>query len=357
MQSHPSFIEQLQLLINDQLEEAITNAIDKQPTDQLLSSDVKVAVVGGAIGFVSALLRPPPPLPRSEEDIYEVKAAITALRDATMESAHSWINKNRQVRLVNWLRLTPYSGDASTCDHIVLTIDGFMSHGRDPKINWGPFCLPNVASFVVEWEAGNANDFVNFASRVFNLDPLATQITKNPWNSAQNKAHQVGIVLADLILSQPTLFRNRKVTVLGHSLGGAIISSLLDHMAEQNQLRPESERVYLHQAIMFGAAFVPKHDFTDVAMYVFPDTTPGRIINTFSTRDFVVKHVFRLGSVHVWPAAAGCSAINSEWVQNVEVTEIIQVNPLTLFGHLYESYMEEIFALFLDAGILLFASC
>ncbi|EQC28153.1 hypothetical protein SDRG_14110 [Saprolegnia diclina VS20] len=345
IQTLPIAAEAVTQLVHLELDDMIADAIDVQPTDQTLSSDVKVAVVGGALGFVNALLRldsTPRSPERDEDKTSPVIAAISGLKDATLDSAYSWMDMNRAVRRVNWLKLVPFHGDVATSEHIVVTIDGFMSHGRNPRANWDVFCQSDAACYAVEWEAGNVGDIIDCVGRVLTIDSLASQITKNPWNSAQNKAHQVGAVLAELFLSKPALFAQRKVTVVGHSLGGAVVASLLDHLASGNEAVAPEDRVYLHQAMMFAAAFVPHHDFSHAAAYVFPDTSPARIVNVFSTKDAVLKHVFRLGSIHVWPSAAGCVGIQSPWLQSVDVTDIVPVSPLTLLGHLYEAHMDEI---------------
>ncbi|OQR90644.1 hypothetical protein ACHHYP_05337 [Achlya hypogyna] len=355
MQTQASAPADIARLMQEELDDAIDGAIARQPTDQTLSSDIKVAVVGGALGFMNAILGFDSPRRRSsvEEDTSPVAAALSNLRDATLDSASSWMDMNRAVRRVNWLKLVPFSGDVAASEHVIITIDGFMSHGRDPRDNWGALCRHNIACYAVEWEAGNIGDIVNCLGRALTADALVSQITKNPWNSAQNKAHQVGTVLAELLLAQPTLTTHRKVTVVGHSLGGAVIASLLDHLAAANAARDPLHRVHLHQVIMFAAAFVPHHDFADAALHVFPDSSPERIVNVFSMKDAILKHIFRLGNVHVWPSAAGCVGVQSSWLANWDVTDVVPVTPLTLLGHLYEAHMITILAQLRDANLLL----
>jgi hypothetical protein len=47
---------------------------------------------------------------------------------------------NQKIRAVQSLQIQHQSGDETACEHIVITINGFMSHGVDPLANWETYC-------------------------------------------------------------------------------------------------------------------------------------------------------------------------------------------------------------------------
>ncbi|KAF0754077.1 hypothetical protein AaE_005469, partial [Aphanomyces astaci] len=125
---------------------------------------------------------------------------------------------SRRIRTVDFLQLSHYCGDELSCDHIVIAINGFMTHGHTPTVNWEAIGRKkNVSGYVVLWEAGNAAEWDAFCNETSvhletgQDDTIASHFTVgNPWNKAQNKAHQVGIVLAELLMSTPVFSRGRK---------------------------------------------------------------------------------------------------------------------------------------------------
>ncbi|KDO31304.1 hypothetical protein SPRG_03920 [Saprolegnia parasitica CBS 223.65] len=232
-----------------QLDRELSTAIASQPTDQVLDTDVAAAIAGGLWGAASAFFK----TPVATRDAPASKSSF--LWETAKEAALKSMETNQRIRAVDYLKLEHHSGDISTCEHVVIAVNGFMTHGMDPSTNWATYCQrKNVACYVVLWEAGNGaewDDFVDKFQGHFETgreDVIATHFTGNPWNRAKNKAHQVGHILADVLRTHPTITRGRKVTLLGHSLGGAVLYSLLDRLAAQNALSPRT-RFDLHRVV------------------------------------------------------------------------------------------------------------
>ncbi|CAK4097172.1 unnamed protein product [Aphanomyces euteiches] len=342
---------------NEQLSTAIQNALANQPTDQILQSDIIAAAAGGLWGAATAWLKttpilnpaPNPPPPSTAREATPVPST-SHLWNSAKEAALKSMETNRKIRTVDFLELSHVCGNEETCEHIVIAINGFMTHGYSPSLNWEAlFRMKNVASYVVLWEAGNAAEWDAFCNETGNHlkngedDTIASHFTVgNPWNKAQNKAHQVGIVLAELLISKPVFARDRKVTLIGHSLGSAVIHSALQHLATYNTI-PGNLPVHLHQAVFFAGAFVPDHDFSAINNTVFThkDHTKG-ILNVYSSQDHILMHLFSLVNMHIQRPAAGCSPIDSRYVANICVTDLVPSNDVSLLGHSYEPFMVNI---------------
>ncbi|RHY40321.1 hypothetical protein DYB30_011099 [Aphanomyces astaci] len=308
--------ETIRQYINEQLNDSVRLALTKQPTDQVLHSDIIAAAAAG------------PSEPRSS----------TFLWNTAKEAALKSMETSRKIRTVDFLQLSHYCGDELSCDHIVIAINGFMTHGHTPTVNWE--AIGRKKNGTSEWDA-----FCNETSVHLETgqdDTIASHFTVgNPWNKAQNKAHQVGIVLAELLMSTPVFSRGRKVTLVGHSLGSTVIHSCLQHLNTHNRTSNNTP-LHLHQAVFFAGAFVPDHDFAAITDAVFPAPTSNRILNVFSSQDHILMHLFSLVNMHITRPAAGCAAIRSKHIRNIDVTDLIPPTQASILGHSYEKFMDAI---------------
>ncbi|ETV87598.1 hypothetical protein, variant 1 [Aphanomyces astaci] len=257
--------EKIRQYINEQLNDSVRLALTKQPTDQVLHSDIIAAAAGGLWGAASAwlkstpILNPPPQV--ATRNVIDPAGpseprSSTFLWNTAKEAALKSMETSRKIRTVDFLQLSHYCGDELSCDHIVIAINGFMTHGHTPTVNWEAIGRKkNVSGYVVLWEAGNAAEWDAFCNETSvhletgQDDTIASHFTVgNPWNKAQNKAHQVGIVLAELLISTPVFSRSRKVTLVGHSLGSTVIHSCLQHLNTHNRTSNNTP-LHLHQAV------------------------------------------------------------------------------------------------------------
>ncbi|KAF0685956.1 Aste57867_22208 [Aphanomyces stellatus] len=339
--------------------DAIRGALAKQPTDQILQADIIAAAAGGLWGAASAwlkttpILKPPTSPPQSTAKVETPPIPVTSqLWNSAKEAALKSMETNRKIRTVDFFELSHFCGDELTCDHVIIAINGFMTHGYSPSVNWEAICRKkNVACYIVLWEAGNAAEWDAFCNETNKHletgedDTIATHFTVgNPWNKAQNKAHQVGICLAEILISKPVFVRGRKITLVGHSLGSVVIESALQHLSTHNG-NVNNAPVHLHQVAFFAAAFVPEHDFSKIADTVFPrDGPPFRLLNVYSPQDHILLHLFSLINMHIQRPAAGCFPINSKVVRNIDVSDLVPSNDKSLLGHSYEPFMDAVVA-------------
>lgn len=341
--------------------------------DTFVTSDLLALAAGGAMGALNAWLRPatavpaPPPVPA---------AKTPSLWASAFDAAQASLNVVRKRRLLEHLQIKHLSGDESVCDHVLLCINGFMTQGADPTRNWGAWCGANVAVYAVLWEAGDAdawNDFCahvndHFASPTVGAatSALITHFTGNPWHKAQTQAEQVGALLAQVLASQPTFCRGRKVTLLGHSLGGAVIYSFFQEVArlrgcsssspqEQQQQEASSETLpyiaipptpLVTNAVSFAGAFIPSAE--GLANIAAELPLGGKFLNVFSSRDSVLSKLFWAMQLHASdPIAAGCAPVRfppqcQRNCANVDVSQLVPPCITNQFGHGYGMHMDAI---------------
>ncbi len=91
---------------------------------------------------------------------------------------------------------------------------------------------------------------------------------------------------------------------------------------------------------------------TRVAESIFPVTTTTdditnvnypRIVNVYSSHDHILNHLFHLVNMNLEKRAAGCIALPSKAVHNVNVSDLVpSKHPRSCFGHSYEAFMDDI---------------
>uniref|UniRef100_A0AAV1VFS5 Fungal lipase-like domain-containing protein n=1 Tax=Peronospora matthiolae TaxID=2874970 RepID=A0AAV1VFS5_9STRA len=312
-------------------------------------SELAAVAAGGALGAISAWMRPTANLTQP------------TLWTSAVDNAVATLNVAKHKRSVQQLRLQLMSGDVATCRHVVLCINGFMTQSDDPGRNWRswtPDDQPDVAVFAVHWEAGDAgawNDFCAHVNANFATSSalgMLTHFTGNPWHSAQGKAEQVGVLLAHVLAESPALLRDRKLSLFGHSLGGAVIYSTFQEMALLKAQQTEDELNYLPavtNAVSFAGAFVvpdAPEPLANIAKGLDPEG--GAFINVFSSRDNVLSKLFWMlqlpGPATASASAAGCQAIafTAPNCVNVDVSDLVVPSATNHFGHSYTHVMDVI---------------
>ncbi|RLN26589.1 hypothetical protein BBJ28_00012109 [Nothophytophthora sp. Chile5] len=315
-------------------------------------SDLAAVAAGGALGALNAWLRPAP-----TAAVASRSSPAPTLWASAFDGAAASLNVARRKRHVAHLKLVLLSGDPSVCDHVVLCVNGFMTQSDDPARNWSTWSQldERVAVFAVEWEAGDAAAWNDFCTHVndnlgsSSASAMITHFSGNPWHSAQGKATQVGVLLARVLAERPAFLRGRKLSLFGHSLGGAVIYSTFQELAklrDEKQGRGDGvELPRITNAVSFAGAFIPNaQGLENVTRGLEPNG--GRFINVFSARDGVLTKLFwalQLPGPND-PAAAGCEALafTSASSVNVEVSDLIAPRVENHFGHGYSQCMETI---------------
>lgn len=355
-------LERIVSLQEQERDGIIARILDEQNQkhgETIANSDLVALAAGGALGALNAWLRPTPP-----------KAAVAATQPkqssiwaSALDAAQASLNVVRQRRMLEHFQIKRLSGDPLNAEHVLFCINGFMTQSVDPIRNWHTWCEGDpskVVIYAVLWEAGDADVWNEFCSHVndkiqsdaASASAVLTHFTGNPWHKAQDKAVQVGAALAQLLAAQPTFLSGRKVSLMGHSLGGAVIYNVFRELA---RLRNEGGQQQMPHglvtyAICLAGAFVPSAN--GLARIGQELSTSGKFVNVFSRRDTVLSKLFWAIQVNDRdPIAAGCAPIQfpstflfSNAV-NVEVTELIPPKVANQFGHSYGPHMDAVLPL------------
>ncbi|KAG1688899.1 hypothetical protein DVH05_002983 [Phytophthora capsici] len=336
VQEADSIVERVRVQSNQQEEQSIGN------------TELAAVAVGGVLGALNAWWSPAP-APTST-------TKATTLWASAYDGAMATLNVAKRKRRVQQLQLKLLSGDVSTCSHVVLCINGFMTQSDDPTRNWRAWIEEeqDAAVFAVQWEAGDAAAWDQFCTHVndnlgsSSVPAMVAHFTGNPWHSAQGKAEQVGVLLAHVLAQRPALVRGRKISLFGHSLGGAVIYSTFQEMAKLRAEKKGEDLPLIANAVSFAGAFIPDSKGLDNLSNAL-DPNGGKFINVFSTRDGVLSKLFwalQLPGPN-GPAAAGCQAVAFAAAAaancvNVDVSDLVIPRVENHFGHGYQQFMEVI---------------
>ncbi|KAK5116356.1 hypothetical protein LTR62_007903 [Meristemomyces frigidus] len=153
-----------------------------------------------------------------------------------------------------------------------------------------------------------------FASLMAGLWPLAllkvSRVIDNPWSVASYRAQKAGEVLADALINKAQ--GERPVTLIGYSLGAKVIYVCLQILAERKAFG------LVESAIMIGTPSPSTAaDWRQVRSVV-----SGRVVNTYSTKDYILAFLYRSSSIQY--GVAGLQAIeNVKGVENVDVSDLV----------------------------------
>ncbi|KAL3662776.1 hypothetical protein V7S43_012179 [Phytophthora oleae] len=332
----------------DAIVERVRVQSNQQEEQNIGNTELAAVAVGGALGALNAWLRPAPAPTATTK--------APTLWASAYDGAMATLNVAKRKRRVQQLQLKLLSGDVATCGHVVLCVNGFMTQSDDPTCNWRAWIEEDqdAAVFAVQWEAGDAAAWDEFCTHVndnlgsSSVPAMVAHFTGNPWHSAQGKAEQVGILLAHVLAERPALVRGRKISLLGHSLGGAVIYSTFQAMAKLRAEKKGDSLPLVVNAVSFAGAFIPDTQGLDNIANAL-DPNGGKFINVFSTRDGVLSKLFwalQLPGPN-GPAAAGCQAVAfaaaaAASCVNVDVSDLVIPRVENHFGHGYQQFMEAI---------------
>ncbi|SSD60154.1 uncharacterized protein SCODWIG_01915 [Saccharomycodes ludwigii] len=137
-------------------------------------------------------------------------------------------------------------------------------------------------------------------------------IIDNPWNVSLDRAWNVGLILADTILSKN--LGDRPITLIGFSLGSRVIYSCLIELCKRGAVG------LVENVIIFGSPIVYNRDDWAMARSV----VSGRFVNGYSNKDWVLGYLFRATSGGM-KTVAGLSPIESiEGIENFDCTEWVE---------------------------------
>ncbi|KAG9953071.1 DUF726-domain-containing protein, partial [Aureobasidium melanogenum] len=156
-----------------------------------------------------------------------------------------------------------------------------------------------------------------FASLTAALWPLGllkvSRIIDNPFSVAKSRADKAGEVLADALINRAQ--GERPVTLIGYSLGARVIFTCLKSLAARKAFG------LVENVVLLGAP-TPS---TAADWRLIRAVTTGRVVNVYSTSDYILGFLYRSSSIQY--GVAGLEPVSYVLgVQNVDVTDLIAGN-------------------------------
>lgn len=138
----------------------------------------------------------------------------------------------------------------------------------------------------------------------------AAKVVDNPFSIARSRSEKAGRVLARALVAK--VQGERPVTLLGYSLGARVIYTCLDELANQKAFG------LVESVIMAGAA-VPSDS---VAWRKMRSVVSGRLINAYSTNDYLLAFLYRTSSLQY--GIAGLQPVyDVPGIENIDVSDLV----------------------------------
>jgi predicted esterase len=185
----------------------------------------------------------------------------------------------------------------------------------------------------VTWPTGSVQSWETFLDHQPDKQWYA-KLPSNPWHVAQDKTKQVGKVLARLLLKQMEVAKNRKVVLIGHSLGAAITFQTMLQASDDDSAGVADYVIFL------GGAFSPTKDELEILL----KKVSCQVFNFYNKEDQVLKIALRAVSLKVEPAAGNIPLAMSQQILgskllNFDMTGTIIVDHSTQYGHSYRDVL------------------
>ena len=152
-------------------------------------------------------------------------------------------------------------------EHITICISGFLTETQEHFSGWKEFVRNNnqvTFYYFLNWPSESGlSSFLNFTQ-------------------AKKRANYFGKILANMIVSEK-FFKNKKITLVGHSLGCHFIKCCLKEIAENKDEDFQGVDTKIDKIIFLGGAtqIKDKKRMTDI----FKKVTKGNINNFYSKND------------------------------------------------------------------------
>jgi hypothetical protein len=170
-----------------------------------------------------------------------------------------------------------------------------------------------------------------FASLTAALWPLGllkvSKIVDNPFSIAKTRSDKAGQVLADALINK--VQGERPVTLVGYSLGARVIYSCLTTLAERKAFG------LVENVVLLGSP-TPSDS---IAWRKMRSVVAGRVVNVFSTKDYLLAFLYRSASLHL--GVSGLQPVHDViGVENVDVSELVDGH--TKYRYLTGSILKKI---------------
>ncbi|KUI53687.1 hypothetical protein VP1G_01104 [Cytospora mali] len=155
----------------------------------------------------------------------------------------------------------------------------------------------------------------------------ATRVIDNPFSVAVARSEKAGRVLADALINK--VQGERPVTLIGYSLGARVIYSCLNELADRKAFG-------LVESVCLMGAPVPSDP---INWRRIRSVVAGRVINVYSTNDFLLAFLYRTNSLQY--GVAGLQAIQEvQGIENVDVSDLVDGH--TRYRFLVGSILQEL---------------
>ncbi|KAF2745833.1 DUF726-domain-containing protein [Sporormia fimetaria CBS 119925] len=208
--------------------------------------------------------------------------------------------------------------------YIDTSIEGFaLRYELDALLRLGNSMETFVKSYAWNYAKGQIIKRTVFGALTAGLWPLGllkvASVLDNPFSVAKARADKAGEVLADALINKAQ--GERPVTLVGYSLGARLIFSCLQSLAKRKAFG-----LVEHVALLGAPTPSDAEDWRRVRSVV-----SGRVINVFSTDDYILGFLYRTSSIQL--GVAGLQPVMGvHGVQNVDVSEVVS-------GHLRYRYL------------------
>lgn len=199
-------------------------------------------------------------------------------------------------------------------------------------LNLGRALVVYVASYAWGWAKKEIISHTIFAALASALTlpyglSKATRVVDNPFSVAKSRSDKAGVVLADALVNK--VQGERPVTLIAYSLGSRVIYSCLNELAERKALG-------MVESVCLMGAPVPSDTATWRRIRAM---VPGRIINVYSTKDYLLGILYRTSSLQY--GVAGLQSIRDvQGVENVDVSDLVDGH--TQYRFLIGSIMQKV---------------
>lgn len=165
----------------------------------------------------------------------------------------------------------------------------------------------------------------------------ASRVIDNPFSVAKSRSDKAGAVLADALVHK--VQGERPVTLIGYSMGSRVIYACLNELAKRKAFG-------LVESVCLIGAPVPSDT---VSWRRIRSVVPGRIVNIYSTKDYLLGYLYRTSSLQY--GVAGLQAVHDvEGVENVDVSDLVDGH--TQYRFLIGSILQKVGIEGIDAAVV-----
>lgn len=230
--------------------------------------------------------------------------------------------------------------DEKNSRHLRVTvgISGWLAEAKEVSLPWQAISGRSTEAFALRWELDallrlgcalntyiksyawgfakkeilSRTIFATLASALTLPYALAkaSRVIDNPFSVAVSRSEKAGKVLADALINK--VQGERPITLIGYSLGARVIYTCLAELADRKAFG------LVESVCLIGSA-APSDP---IAWRKIRSVVTGRVINVFSTKDYLLAFLYRANSFQY--GIAGLQAIREvQGIENVDVSDLV----------------------------------